>query len=105
MLLPAIKKLITDLNQTNVKLSQYQNFQLWIINLKEKRNIITVELLISNNSDDRDYQIANAIDIANDDHETLTWCYESLGLTKQEIITKESFWTKVLLGKNKNFIS
>lgn len=39
-ILPAIKKLIIELNQTNVKLSQYQNFQLWIINLKEKEDIL-----------------------------------------------------------------
>ncbi|MBW1242284.1 MAG: hypothetical protein EIB84_05780 [Spiroplasma poulsonii] len=104
MLLPAIKTLITDLNQTNVKLSQYQNFQLWIINLKEKEDIITLELLTSNNSDDSDYQVVNAIDIASDDHDTLTWCYAILDLTKQQTITKEAFWSKVTEQQQKLYV-
>ncbi|AOX43896.1 hypothetical protein S100390_v1c05590 [Spiroplasma sp. NBRC 100390] len=96
MLLPAIKTLITDLNQTNVKLSQYQNFQLWIISLKEKGNTITLELLTSNDSEDSDYEIVNTIDIILDDQDTLTWCYESLSLVKQQTIAKEVFWTKLM---------
>ncbi len=81
MLLPAIKTLITDLNQTNVKLSQYQNFQLWIISL---------------NSEDSDYEIVNTIDIILDYQDTLTCCYESLSLVKQQTIAKEVFWTKLM---------
>ncbi|WHQ37563.1 hypothetical protein E7Y35_01025 [Spiroplasma sp. SV19] len=95
-MLPAIKELITDLNQTNVKLSQYQNFQLWIINLKEKINMITLELLTLNDSEDSDYQIVNAIDIPLHDQDTLTWCYESLALTKQQTKAKEVFWAQVI---------
>lgn len=95
MLLSNIKTIIAELNQTNVKLSQYQNFQLWIIKVTEKSEIITLELLTIEDSEDSVYHVIATIDIALTKQEDLIWCYESLLLAQQQTAAKVAFWRKL----------
>ncbi|WP_425379403.1 hypothetical protein [Spiroplasma endosymbiont of Stenodema calcarata] len=95
MLLSNIKTIIAELNQTNVKLSQYQNFQLWIIKVTEKSEIITLELLTIEDSEDSAYHVIATIDIALTKQEDLIWYYESLLLAQQQTAAKVAFWRKL----------
>ncbi len=75
-MLQAIKKLINTLNQTNLTLSQYQNFQLWLIKIKETKTRLTLEVWTSNGSEDSENTIATTIELVIADEIALNWCYE-----------------------------
>ncbi len=95
-MLQAIKKLINTLNQTNLTLSQYQNFQLWLIKIKETKTRLTLEVWTSSGSEDSENTIATTIELAITDEIALNWCYESLLLAAQQTTEKEIFWKKIM---------
>ncbi|WP_425378916.1 hypothetical protein [Spiroplasma endosymbiont of Polydrusus pterygomalis] len=94
MLQQSIKKVIDNLNQINISLSQYQNFQLWLIKTKETSTILTLEISTTSGSENSDNIIVTTIDLPITDETTLRWCYESLLLSEQQTVQKEFFWKK-----------
>lgn len=87
-MLQAIKKLINTLNQTNLTLSQYQNFQWWLIKIKETKTRLTLEIWTSNGSEDSENTISTTIELVIANEIALNWCYESLLLAAQQTMEK-----------------
>lgn len=95
-MLQAIKKLINKLNQTNLTLSQYQNFQLWLIKIKETKTTLTLEVWTNSGIEYSENTITTTIELGIVDETALSWCYESLLLAAQQTAEKEIFWKKIM---------
>nr|CAK99043.1 hypothetical protein SPICI06_077 [Spiroplasma citri] len=95
-MLQAIKKIINKLNQINLTLSQYQNFQLWLIKIKETKTTLTLEVWTNSGIEYSENTITTTIELGIVDETALSWCYESLLLATQQTTEKEIFWKKIM---------